>query len=178
MNLGCGSEKIANCINIDINPELKPDLVLDFSKAMPFPADFVDEIYLFHVIEHIQEKFHIPMLLEFHRVLKPFGKLYISYPEFTKVAQNYIDNAEGKRDFWKATIYGRQLYPSDFHVSLMDSRTFVECLDFCGFKDITVTPEKREDFNTIIFAKKTGRKILYEDVLNAFVFGEKALDAR
>lgn len=150
----------------------EPDILWNFDKGLPFPDDFVDEINLFHVIEHIQEKKHLPLLKEFFRVLKNNGSVYISYPEFVVCARNYINNVQGIRDFWKATIFGRQLYPSDYHVTLMDSRGFYNLLDDAGFKNIVITEESKEEpHNSICFALKGGRKFSYEDALRYHIWG-------
>lgn len=172
LNLGCGSNKVEGAVNIDLEKSCKPDLILDFRTSIPFPADFADKIYLFHTIEHIEEKFHETILKECHRILKPSGSILISYPEFTTCAQNYIRNFKGQRDFWKATIFGRQLYPSDYHVSLMDSSFFSSVLYKCGFGSILCSPESEEEkFNTLVSAVKSETRLTYEDTINKFIFG-------
>lgn len=43
LNLGCGVNKKEGFINIDINPRLNPDMVLDLnSQPYPFKNDSVD----------------------------------------------------------------------------------------------------------------------------------------
>lgn len=173
LNLGCGSNKISGCTNVDVEESCKPDVVADFTRELPFPSDSAEKVFLFHVIEHVQETRHEALLSEVFRVLKHEGVLYISYPEFVKVAQNYIDNYKGMRDFWKATIYGRQLYPSDYHISLMDSRNFKTVLEGIGFVDIDVRPEPRESFNTVVSCKKGKKLLSYEELLNEEVFARR-----
>lgn len=148
----------------------KPDLRFDFRKPFPFPDSFVDEIKFFHVIEHIEERFHKNLLHEFWRVLKPGGKITISYPEFTVIAKNYIENKQGKRDFWKATLYGRQLYPTDYHIALMDSRFFYDIVEECGFSPIIVIPEPGQEFNSVLQAFKAQKKTEYADLIKKMVF--------
>jgi predicted SAM-dependent methyltransferase len=178
LNLGCGSNKIKGALNIDKEKSCKPDMLLDFAKDLPFPNDFVDKIFFFHVIEHIKEVDHLDLLKEFRRVLKKDGQLYISYPEFVVCAKNYIDNVGGHRDFWRNTIFGRQLYPSDYHIALMDSRKFVNLLDQAGFGNILVVEEsKQEPYNSLAYATKIGPKLTYEDTLNLEIFGKQTLGA-
>lgn len=173
-NFGCGSSKLPDCINVDVNKDLKPDLVMDLIK-FPYPLDTesAHKIYFLHTIEHIEEKFHVILLQEFHRILQHMGLLVLAYPEFEACASNYINNAFGKKEFWKHTIYGRQLYPSDFHVSLMDSREFKQLLNSVGFKIISMKPEVDEPYNTIVIAEKVKTRPTYEDILKREVFGEK-----
>lgn len=170
LNLGCGSEKINGCVNVDIEASLNPDVVCDFRKALPYETETVDKVYLFHVIEHIEEKHHVDILSEIWRVLRFGSRVYISYPEFKKVARNYIENHLGMRDFWRATIYGRQLYPSDYHVALMDSDLFKVFLEQIGFDNVIVTSEAKEPWNTVVCATKVEAPLNYIELLNKEIF--------
>lgn len=172
LNIGCGLTKIPDFINIDADPTVEPDLVLDVTKGLPYQDDSVDKIYFSHTIEHIVEKYHGIILEEFWRVLIPGGMLFISYPEFVTVAGNYIDNVRGNRDYWKATLYGRQLNSSDFHVSLMDTRYLEILLKQIGFDPIYSKPEPNYTFNTMIKCFKNNKQITYEDVLKKEIFGD------
>lgn len=152
LNLGCGANKLEGYTNVDIDKSLEPDLVCDFTQKLPFESGTVDRIVMFHVIEHIQKVKHRGVLLECRRVLKPEGELVISFPEFSKVAQNWLDNKHGLRGFWEATLYGRQLSPSDFHVCIMDSTEFTHVLTTSGFAVAKCVPESSENYNTVIKA--------------------------
>lgn len=154
LNLGCGSNKIEGCINVDIEPSNNPDVVFDFTQAFPYDSDSVDAIYMFHVIEHVKKQFHETIFCEVGRVLKPNAPFFLSFPEFLRCADSYRTNRYGKRDFWEATIYGRQLYPSDTHIALMDTTRVVPLLKRLGFHSIEVAQEPDEDWNTIIKARK------------------------
>jgi predicted SAM-dependent methyltransferase len=173
LNLGCGKQRIPGCIHIDCEASCEPDIVLDFiNNPLPYETDSVDKIYFLHVIEHVVETSHFRLLEEFRRVLKPdTGKLIIAYPEFKTCALNYITNHKGQRDFFKNTIYGLQRYPSDFHVSLMDTVEFTKLLKDVGFKDIQPRPEKNEPYNTIVECVKGDPTTSYEEILNREIFG-------
>lgn len=166
INFGCGTSKLPGFINCDADAALDPDKVVDLTS---FPLDFetasADLIVMTHTIEHIQSRFHEAVLLEFNRILKEDGDLVIAYPEFIKCAQNYINNHLGKRDFWAATIYGRQLTKWDGHVALMDTVYFLDLLRLCGFKIVSASPEPDQQFNTVVRAKRTTRQLSYEEAL-------------
>ena len=150
-NLGCGSNKLPGCINVDINPENNPDIVADFRQ--PFPSDFepADRVFLFHTIEHIEAKHHLSVYLQAHRLLKSGGLFVLSYPEFAICADRFIKNYKGQRDFYRATLYGRQLFPADYHVTPMDTQEVVASLLACGFTSIEVKQEPvPNEFNTIV----------------------------
>lgn len=167
LNLGCGSNKIEDCINIDSEISCKPDIVHDILLSpLPFGDGLVDEVYLFHTIEHMQKKFHRVILSEIHRVLRPDGRFLVSYPEFRKCFRNWEINKNDQKQFWEATIFGRQLYPSDHHVCIMDSVDFHNTLNEIGFKDIKMRAEPTpNEFNTIVSTLKGQKMVSYEDII-------------
>lgn len=156
-NFGCGDNRIEGTINVDINEKFKPDAVMNFLEPLPIESNTVDLIYFLHVVEHISKKNHQLVFQEFHRILRMGGIICIAYPEFIRCAMNYINNYKGKRDFWEATIYGRQSTEFDFHVALMDSPRFGFFLKLCGFEILENRPEIRESFNSVMIARKIER---------------------
>lgn len=73
MNLGCGYKKIKGFTNIDIRPDVKPDMICDLSKGMPFESDSVDAVTAFDFLEHIPIGETVEMVTEIWRVLKDNG---------------------------------------------------------------------------------------------------------
>jgi hypothetical protein len=178
LNLGCGYEKLNGYVNIDCNEAVAPDVVLDFTtESFPYANGSVQQVVMFHTIEHIQKKFHLGLLLEIRRVLQPEGTLLLSYPEFSKIAENWKTNYLGKREFWEATIYGRQSSPSDFHVSLMDSKQFSCVLISAGYHILHCIPEVDEPYNTVL---KATSDILqtYSDAVRENVWTERQLEPK
>lgn len=169
VNLGCGNAKIEGFENVDIDPKLKPDLIVDITKHLPYEDDSVDEVWMIHVIEHIQKKFHFGIFREINRILRPEGILVLAYPEFCKCATNYMNNVKGKRDFWEATIYGRQQTPSDYHVSIIDTPLLTTLLVSLGF-GVTTQPQEDAEYYTVMKALKMRSVITREDVVRQEVF--------
>lgn len=165
LNVCCGNNKIPGYHNIDGSKSNNPDEVVDLLTQFKDGYTDIEEILFFHAIEHFEEKFHHIILAMFYNALQEDGWLYISYPEFKKVAMNYINNHQGKREFWKHTIYGLQRYAGDYHVSLMDSTEFVELLKTVGFKNIEYQPEPNEPWNTILRCQKGEIPIDYEELI-------------
>lgn len=160
--------------NVDRDSEVEPDFVHDLTKfPYPFETGSIDLIYMIHIIEHIEEKYFPPLIQELQRILKMNHHVIFTYPEFVQCAQNYIDNKNGNREFWKATLYGRQLTPDDFHVTLMDTRYFKQYLLSLGFKVIREAKEENEDYNTLLVAEKTSEILTRERILCQEIFGEK-----
>jgi len=171
LNLGCGSTKLTDVVNVDMSDEVNPDMKFDIRGKFPFENDSVDEVYLFHTIEHIEKRYHSGLFLEINRVLKTGGILLVSYPEFGRILQNWLDNKSGKREFWEATIYGRQLYPGDYHVAAIDKIYLSLKLTEFSFIVEKMLPETGDDFNTIICAVKAGKpEIGYEELVHKEIF--------
>lgn len=163
LNLGCGSNKISEFINIDMQPDCNPDLVLDFvNEDLPYADGAVSEVVMFHTIEHLR-KCHHPLIFScIWRVLEPKGILILSYPEFSKCYNNWFTNKRGRKDFWEATIYGRQAYPSDFHVCIINTPDLINVLSQSGFNSFDWCPEEPEEYNTILTCRKKSNIITYE----------------
>lgn len=176
LNLGCGSRKIPSkddleVINVDMEASVEPDIVANFVEKTPFEDGEFDEVYLFHTIEHIQKRLHVFAFAEIRRVLKHGGIFYMSYPEFSIICRYWLDNYRGQRDFWEKTIYGRQLFPSDYHVCAADSIELSTLLEECGFKDIEFKSEQKYGYNTVLKAvacdmPTTRERLVFDEVIN------------
>lgn len=176
LNLGCGttplkSSKDIEYTNMDIlalQDSAKVDvnyLEWDILKV-PYPVEHkFDSIYIFHVIEHIPEFQHIILLSEFRRILKPDGQIVFTYPEFLRCADNYKTNKDGRRDYWKMTIYGRGYTEWDRHKALMDTPIFVKFLNENGFEVTKVSSEKSEPENTVLVCKLGAERLSYEELM-------------
>lgn len=171
LNLGCGLCKLPGYINIDIDISVKPDLVTDFKTILPFSDNTIDRVLLIHTIEHIPRFYHIHIYSEIHRILKPNGEFILAYPEFERCAKNWISNFQGKRDFWEATLYGRQTSKADFHVCAMNTIEVLDNLRLSGFVNLVSSPEQSEDFNTFIKAYKGNLLPTWAEHIKKEVFG-------
>lgn len=83
LNLGCGRFPRPDCVNVDFLEDLRPDVLHDLN-ALPYPFETAsfDEIYASHVLEHLQNPF--AAMVEWHRLLKPGGRLEIKVPHFSR----------------------------------------------------------------------------------------------
>jgi hypothetical protein len=85
LDIGCGKSKRIGAIGLDMNPALNGDVdVVHEIKSkvnLPFKDSEFNEIYLSHIIEHIQD---IPWLMsELHRIAVPKGQIHIRFPHFS-----------------------------------------------------------------------------------------------
>jgi len=169
LNIGCGESNLEGFVNIDCieGGQVKPDLLVDIStQKLPYQDNEVDDIWMIHSLEHIEMRKWDFILGEFVRVLKPNGILCLSYPEFRECSQRFLADTNKQRNFWRATLYGRQLYKSDYHVCPMDSNEIKEILESSGFYRVNFKPESNnEPYNTIMVAFKDPAPITRESVL-------------
>jgi SAM-dependent methyltransferase len=78
VNLGSGSSDFGpRVINVDIFPYSSVDIVSSID-CLPFEDASIDQIINIAVLEHVPNP--IEVVAEFHRVLKPGGKLYCFVP--------------------------------------------------------------------------------------------------
>jgi len=89
LNLGCGTNKRADTINVDIIPAVRPDVVADLNRfPWPFKDESFDVIYAHDIVEHLQDV--VRFMEECYRLLKHDGLLEITTPHFS-CANAYTD---------------------------------------------------------------------------------------
>jgi len=160
LNLGCGSQKLRGYLNVDVEKKVKPDLVHNFVlKPLPFKDGVIDEVVMFHTIEHIRKLFHETVFTEVYRVLRPGGLFIVSYPDFAETASRWLNNFQGKRKFWEHTIFGLQGYKSDYHVCAVTPIELEQLLKLVGFSRTDSKPEKGQEFNKVTFAIKPKKPV-------------------
>lgn len=128
INVGCGLVKKPGYINIDANPDLKPDLVWKIGeKPLPFKNNSINEINADSILEHLDTGF-VEFIVEAKRLLKSNG-----------ILKFYVPNCF----HWKARLkylFGKFDAASGFHY---DHRWFfkpsfcVAVLKFYGFEVVT-----------------------------------------
>jgi len=76
IDIGCGKNKKAGFIGVDIDPDSDADVIAS-ALNLPFDDDSIDEVYSSHLVEHFTpEEAHI-FFNEIYRVLKKGGKIYL-----------------------------------------------------------------------------------------------------
>jgi SAM-dependent methyltransferase len=170
LNLGCGEAKITGADNVDVNPITGCEIVFDVKKPFPLKDKSYDKICFFHCIEHIEKNYHFNVFKEIHRVLIDDGKLLIAYPEFSVILKNWLDNRMADRNFWEATIYGRQKYEGDYHYCGIHTPHLIEELAGIGFSVDRHSPEPSQPHNTMMICTKVAPLPTYEEVVYREVF--------
>jgi len=94
LNIGCGNVKKPGYLNVDVDPSVKPDLVVALDFSLPFASETFVLIEAYHVIEHIYPWLSVDVLNEFRRILKPQGKLVIECPNIESACTWLLPNAD------------------------------------------------------------------------------------
>lgn len=82
LDVGCGKNKTANSVGIDVATESDADVVHDLN-SFPYPFDDneYDKVVCYDVLEHLDDV--VCVMEEIHRICKPGGSLYIRVPHFS-----------------------------------------------------------------------------------------------
>ena len=105
LNLGCGKHHKAGYVNIDIAPEVNPDMLIDLSKGiLPYEDNSINEIYSSHFLEHIPVYAQIGLLRECYRVSKP-GALWVWVLPFDNMNGRTVIGHYSTYYFWSFDQY-------------------------------------------------------------------------
>lgn len=140
IHAGSGDKPWPLWINVDAHGD--PDIVSDV-RTMPFEASYADEISAIHVVEHIPRLSVDNMLLDWHRILKPGGKLSIEVPCLNKIAQMIVDG-EKNMGLMQMGIFGdpRDKKSGMMHAWAYTREELTNILINTGYVDIKETRPK------------------------------------
>lgn len=106
LHLGCGTEYKKGYINLDINKNVKTDIIHDLEKfPYPFKNNEFDKIIMKHVLEHLNET--TKTLKELKRILKKGGIIKIEVP--------YYKNKGAFRDPTHKRFFTEDTFPEYFN---------------------------------------------------------------
>ena len=131
INIGCWDTRLPGWKSLDIRPEVKPDFVADMG-YLPFEKNTVAEIYASNCAEHVSHTETLAVLKEWHRVLVPGGKLWLSVPDFDVVMRYYPTH--GLTPYLINLLYGEQNGKYAFHHICFTWANLRELLDQAGFQ--------------------------------------------
>lgn len=165
--LGCGHSRekkmyIENkgewndLVTVDSNCNCSPDIIYDLEALpLPFLNETVDEIHLYHVLEHLGKQgdylFFFDQFADFHRILKHGGLIFAQCPSYKSLW------AFGDPSHCRVLNSGMLVYLSqdEYINQLAQKRPMTDFRDYykCDFK-IAAVYEDDEVFNFILEANK------------------------
>jgi len=147
LDIGCGTNKMADAIGIDIDPNSKADIIHDLN-VYPYPVDSnaFDKIYAKHIIEHLDNP--EGFLKEIYRILKPKGTAFLETPHFSsRVAYSEVQH----KNFYSYFLFSNLLTGTKFKV-IKQEITFYKSFRMIGIHYLAnKTPDIYERFWTYIF---------------------------
>jgi hypothetical protein len=87
INLCCGQSILPGYVNVDAWPGAGVDVVLD-ARDLQYDEGIVDEVLMFHCIEHFSLDDACALLRKVFRWLKPGGHVIVEGPDVRKAVEN------------------------------------------------------------------------------------------
>jgi glycosyltransferase involved in cell wall biosynthesis len=146
LHLACGHDYDESYINVDLYApdDAKCDVRFDVMK-LPYEDNSIDEIKAFHIIEHFHFFEIQEVLKEWHRVLKPGGRLYLETPDFLETCRSFVEgNPAMHIEDWRVLLYGHFFahawVPGQTHKFLFTESQMRTNLGWAGFKQVNRLP--------------------------------------
>lgn len=134
LHIGCGRKKIHGFTNIDILPDVDPDLVEDIFLLPSYQPESVDLIYACHCLEHSDRNGYARILQRWHEVLKVGGVLRLAVPDIGAAFKWYGMTKDLR--VLRGFFWGGQKNDYDHHGIGWDASTLIEDLSDAGFQTI------------------------------------------
>ena len=163
LNVGCGNDLRPGYLNIDKKRFEGVDVLGDVSR-LPLSDGSVEEIYASDVIEHFPWRTVKEVVLEWRRVLKRGGRLFIRTPNLEGLIELYQNRRQGWAreegrekgiDPIVERLYGGQDFEGNFHYVIFDRYALEEFLRDIGFAVIEIVPDGEDISNLTVVARKT-----------------------
>jgi hypothetical protein len=153
LNFGCGQDKKVGYLNVDMDPDSHPDLLLRHGDVSRIPRNAFRELYANDVLEHIPRQFTLQLLLDFSEFMTSDGKLILKTSSIIHVA----DKLREKRTFadhhgWTICLFGNQAHAGDYHHTGFTEVTLRTYLLAAGFSPDIV--ELRDEWMFYVEATK------------------------
>lgn len=153
INIGAGKQTWHDFFCVDAEPHPKAtrplDLIYFFEfkgeklvKPLPLPDECATEVHNYHFIEHVYAWEAPAVIKEFHRLLKPGGKLVLECPDIIKCAWNLIRGEKDQMCMWG--LYGDWGHknPLMMHKHGYSPDSMTKLLTRSGFQSIKICNPK------------------------------------
>ena len=135
-----GTQAHPNWKILDIEEREEVDFVGNATNLEQFGDNSIEAIYASHVLEHFHHSLNnelINTLKEWHRVLQPGGKLYISVPDLQTLCWLYLNPnlTPMERHYLMRIIFGAHSDEFDVHKVGFDFEILAMYLEEVGFEE-------------------------------------------
>ncbi|TWU48111.1 class I SAM-dependent methyltransferase [Rubripirellula reticaptiva] len=151
LHLGCGGVHLDGFINVDLHPH---DPTINDSSRDGCNADVfadmtdlgladavVDEFQTYHTIDHFTRWQCVDMLTDWHRMLRPGGKLVIEVADFARCILWLFHPIANRRRVARNQFYGNQWDRIEFetHRYVWSAREIKKELRSIGFSSVKIS---------------------------------------
>jgi len=152
LHLGCGRNRKAGWVNIDLSDEA--DLHLDLREPLPFAENSASMIYSEHFLEHLEYPDQALNFLKGSlRVLRPGGLFSVGVPDTEGPLKSYASGDDGYfldvREHWHPAWCNTRMHNLNYHFRqkgqhkyAYDYETLARVLDEAGFVSVARRPFK------------------------------------
>lgn len=149
LHLGCGPNILEGFINVDKYVPGKGVMPWDLGK-IELPENTVQGIYSSHSLEHLNIRDGHRALVNWFKVLKPGGRLYLAVPDLKEICRHIANDLPFNTEtWWLFTLFGYQAHteakgidvpdePGQYHMSGYTPETITRKLESIGYKIIQV----------------------------------------
>ena len=131
---------------LDVNEGPHVDHIMDTKDLSFFNDETFSEIYASHVLEHFdyQEEL-LSVLIEWYRILKPGGKLFVSVPDMDKLCHLFIADNMNTQERYQIMrmMFGGHIDKYDYHMVGLNQEFLESHLKTAGFMNFRIV----DDFN-------------------------------
>jgi predicted SAM-dependent methyltransferase len=148
LNIGCGEVLLKNWLNIDLYED-NPEVIKMDIRKLDYSDNYADEILAHMCLEHFPQNETVPTLKEWHRVLKPGGKITIATSDLDGMVRDWLDkdgifyDMDGNPHDYTYNlrgIYGQQCDEGQFHYIGFDFPYLHKLMTEAGFIKINLLP--------------------------------------
>ena len=145
INLGSGHWKFDGWVNVDLDAESLPDVLVDLSAALPFRDGTASFMHTEDFIDQLELDGAQAFLRECHRILQPGGVIRVLTPDVEKLCRMYINEPDALKALWRDHVgvplkYGTAAEIVNVgmrfagHTFLYDQETFTALAESSGFQ--------------------------------------------
>lgn len=135
INIGCGFDKRPGFLNVDMDPNCKPDLLIADNNFSQLPRKFFNHLIAYDVLEHIHRSETVNALLEWSDLMTIGAHIEVETSNVLAIV-DLMREDQSFLNHWKCSIfmYGNQAHDGDYHHTGFTEVTLRTYLAAAGFQ--------------------------------------------